>query len=467
MKISPRLGVVYSLNPKTVVHAGYGIYWAPWNYQSVSATSYGNVGFTQVNQIAQNQFVPSVSMTNPFPNGIQPVRGSALGALEGVGGQIEFIDQGKEAPQIHRYSVDIARELGGSIAVGFEYVGATGRDLGLGGSNDGIININQVDPRYLSLGAALNELVPNPFFGQAIGKSVTSATIQRRELLRPFPQFNDILMRQATLGKSQYHAGVLKLEKRISNGWGGRVNYTYSRLKDNQFGEDNFFSQSPTSEGQNPLYDLEGEYSVGLLDVPHKLTISPILELPFGEGKRWMQDGVGAAILGNWTISSIISFESGFPITVYSSSASTSNLFNRMLRGNPGTGEAETDGSRYERIAPVPGSGCTLEPCGIGQWLNPAAFTSPAIYTLGTLPRTLDDVRTPHRNNWDFVALKDINFKGNVRAELKFEVLNLTNTVKTVGPETRTGNARFGNINTQSGFQRLTQLSFGLKSVGI
>jgi hypothetical protein len=185
--------------------------------------------------------------------------------------------------------------------------------------------------------------------------------------------------------------------------------------------------------------------------------------LPFGEGKKWMQNGFGAAILGNWTISSIISIESGFPVSVYSSSASTSNIFTRTLYGNPGTGDAETDGSRYERIAPVPGSGCTVEPCGIGLWLNPAAFTSPAIYTLGTLPRTLDDVRTPHRNNWDFVALKDIRFKGSLRAELKFEVLNLTNTVKVRGPETRTGNAQFGNISTQSGFQRLTQLSFGLK----
>lgn len=461
VKISPRVGMVYSFNPKTVVRAGYGIYWAPWNYQGVSATNYGNVGFTQVNQTAQNQFVPSISLTNPFPGGVQPVRGSALGALEGVGGQIEFIDQGKEAPQVHQYSVDLSRELPGNMAVGFEYVGATGRDLGLGGSNDGIININQVDPKYLSLGAALNEQVVNPFFGLARGKSVTSATIQRRELLRPYPQFNDILMRQATLGKSQYHAAVLKFEKRISNGWGGRVNYTYSRLMDNQFGEGNFFSQNP-GEMQN-AYDLEAEYSIGLLDVPHKITISPIVELPFGEGKKWMQSGFGAAILGNWTVSSILSIESGFPIQVYSSSASTSGIFTRTLRGNPGTGDAETSGTRYERIAPTPGGGCKLEPCGTGLWLNAAAFTSPAAFTLGTLPRTLNDVRTPHRNNWDFSATKDLKLKGNIRADIKIEVLNVTNTVKTRGPETRTGTAAFGNISTQSGFMRVTQLSFGLK----
>ena len=148
--------------------------------------------------------------------------------------------------------------------------------------------------------------MPNPFFGLPAGqgKSVTSATIQRRELLRPFPQFNDILMRQSTLGKSQYNAAVLKFEKRMSNGWGGRVNYTYSHLNDNQFGESNFFSREYGE--MLDANNLEAEYGVGILDVPHKITISPIVELPFGEGKKWLTSGIGAVILGDWTISSII-----------------------------------------------------------------------------------------------------------------------------------------------------------------
>ena len=147
-------------------------------------------------------------MDNAFPNGVlQPV-GNALGALAGVGGQIEFIDQDKKAPWVQQYSIDVNRELPGNMAIGFEYAGATGRDLGLGGANDGIININQVPTQYLALGPALLENVPNPFFGLPAGqgKNVGSATIQRRELLRPFPQFNDILMRQSTPGKNQYHA---------------------------------------------------------------------------------------------------------------------------------------------------------------------------------------------------------------------------------------------------------------------
>jgi hypothetical protein len=80
-----------------------------------------------------------------------------------VGGQIEFIDQEKGAPWVQQYSVDVQREVGANFSFGVEYVGATGRDLGLGGSNDGILNINQLDPRHLSLGAALLDQVANPF----------------------------------------------------------------------------------------------------------------------------------------------------------------------------------------------------------------------------------------------------------------------------------------------------------------
>jgi hypothetical protein len=456
VKISPRVGVVYSFNPQTVVRAGYGIYWAPWNYQAVGANNYGNIGFTQVTTLPQDQFRPTTNMVNPFPNGVLTPFGNTRGALTGVGQAVEFIDQTRGAPQIHQYSVDLSRELPGNIAVGVEYVGATGRDLGLGGSNDGIININQVDPVHLSLGPALLENVPNPFFGLPNGQgfNVTSPTVQRRQLLRPFPQFGDILMRQATLGESQYHAAVLKFEKRVTNGWGGRINYTYSRLEDNQFGETNFFSQNTAAraEAQN-AYDIDAEYGIGLLDVPHKLVITPIVELPFGEGKRWATSGLAKHILGGWTVSSIISFESGFPVIITDLNNNL-NLFNRIQRSTLTGADTLTSGSRTERVS---GLGPNAKP-----WLNAAGFADTPAFTLSTMPRTLGDTRTPNRNNWDFVVSKDVRFKGDVRGELKFEVLNLTDTVKTVGPQMQQGNSTFGLITTQSGFMRMVQMMFRL-----
>jgi hypothetical protein len=69
-------------------------------------------------------------------------------------------------------------------------------------------------------------------------------------------------------------------------------------------------------------------------------------------------------------------------------------------------------------------------------------------------------VRTPHRNNWDFVAAKDVRLGGSRRGQIKLEVLNLTNTVKVRGPISTVGSTTFGQIRTQSGFMRLTQLMF-------
>ncbi|MBM3772500.1 MAG: TonB-dependent receptor [Acidimicrobiia bacterium] len=444
-KLSPRFGVAYSFSPKTVVRGGYGVYWAPWNYQPVSGINYGQIGFVRQTFIDQGQFIPTTSLENPFPNGALPLVGNTLGPLTGVGGQIEFIDQNKRSPWVQQYSVDVERQVGGSVALGAEYVGASGRSLGLGGSNDAVLNINQLDPSYLSLGSALLDQVPNPFFGLPAGQgfAVTSRTVQRRQLLRPFPQFGDILMRQSTQGRSQYHALVFKAEKRLTDGWGGRINYTFSRLMDNQFGESNFLQPS-TSEALN-AYDVQTEYSRGLIDVPHKLTIAPVVELPFGVGKKWAQRGLASAILGGWSVSSIIGIESGFLVPVASFTNNT-NLFTRMQRANPTGIDPNTSGDREGRI--------------LDQWLTPAGYTIPPPFTLGNAPRTDDRVRAPHRNNIDLAIARNVGLRRGVRGEFRLEIINLTNTVKVIGPIHPVGSAGFGQIRQQSGFMRIVQLMF-------
>ena len=446
LKLSPRIGLVFAFGAKTVLRTGYGVYWAPWNYQPVTGVNYGQVGYVRQTFISQGQFVPTVPLENPFPGGALPPVGNTLGPLTGVGGQIEFVDQAKGAPWVQQYSADLAHELGNSMSVGVEYVGATGRSLGLGGSNDAVLNINQLDPQHLSLGTALLDQVPNPFYGLPAGQgfSVASPTVQRRQLLRPFPQFSDILMRQNTSGRSQYHAVIVKGEKRATNGWGGRVNYTYSRLMDNQFGETNFM-QPNTAEALN-AYDLTAEYSLGLIDVPHKLAFAPIVELPFGRGKRWAARGAAAALLGGWTISSVVTLESGFPIAVASATNNT-NLFTRMQRPNPTGGvQPLTDGDHESRL--------------VGQWLDPNAYSVPPAFTLGTAPRTDGRVRGPHRNNVDMAVSKNGRLRGRLRSEFRVEAINLTNTVKVIGPIHTAGSSGFGQIRTQSGFMRIVQFTF-------
>ena len=150
--------------------------------------------------------------------------------------------------------------------------------------------------------------------------------------------------------------------------------------------------------------------------------------------------------MGERRASSILSFESGFPFSPNANSNDLSGLGVRMQRVDPGTGDADTSGTRDERIA--------------GTWFNGTAFVDPVGIVQGTLPRTLGDVRTPHRNNWDFVATKGIRLRGRAQAEIRLEVLNVTNTVKVFGPTQTVGSASFGQARSQSGFMRLTQLAF-------
>src|SRR5262249_9002656 len=247
-KWSPRVGAVYSLNSKTVVRAGYGLYWSPWNYPGPSPTAYGAVGYSNNTSVPQTAGTPTVSLTNPFPNGLVAPSGNSLGPLAGGGTNINFVDQGRTAPRVQQYSVDFQRELGAAFAVTVSYIGARGDHLPLGGTIDTSININQLDPKYLALGTAvLNQSVPNPFFGNpafagtALGNN---ATTTRAQLLRPFPQFGNISMRQVSEGMNRYNAGVIEVNKRVSHGFGGRFSYTYSRLMDNQIGETNFYTNN-------------------------------------------------------------------------------------------------------------------------------------------------------------------------------------------------------------------------------
>ena len=93
-------------------------------------------------------------------------------------------------------------------------------------------------------------------------------------------------------------------------------------------------------------------------------------------------------------------------------------------------------------------------------WLNANGYSDPGANQLGTLGRVDENIRTPHRNNWDFVATKGVGLWGSARGEFRLEILNITDTPKVRGPQVGLGAGNFGQIRVQSGFMRLTQLMF-------
>jgi hypothetical protein len=439
--------------------------------------NYGQIGYTQNTTVPQTVGTPSVTLNNPFPNGLVQPLGNSLGFVSGVGTSISFVDQNRTAPRVQQYSADWQRELGGNTAFTISYIGARGDHLPLGGTVDSPININQLDPKYLTAltQAQLSASVPNPFFGVAgAGPLANQATITRAQLLRPFPQFNNILMLQTTEGVNRYNAGVVELNKRMSHGWAARVSYTYSRLMDNQFGESNFYTSRNLNAINNYNYDTTMpacqagmsrldeysakcfdpmvDYSVGILDVPHRFIASPIFELPFGRNHRIGKSEIGNLLAGGWVVSSVITLQSGFPFGVTASN-SNSNLQGNGMRPNLTGVDIATSGSLADRLA--------SQDHPSAAWINAAAFANPAPGTWGNAPRTIDSVRTPATYNVDLAAQKNVPVGGSKQAQIKIEVFNVFNRPQLNGFSSLTvGSGTFGLMNTQGGFMRMTQVSF-------
>lgn len=461
IKVAPRGGFTYSVNSRTVVRGGYGLFYAPWNY---SATTHGQIGFsrtTSLNQSDSKAAVPITSLENPFPAGLQEPVGSSLGLLTGTGGTVNYIDQNKGNPKVHQYSFDIQRELPGNMAITIGYIGATGRDIGFGGTGSVGLNINQIDPAVARAAfpgpngtwdaAALLRSVPNPFFGVAgAGEFAGRSTIQAGQLLRPFPQFGNVNQFETTDGgRRQYNAATFILDKRTTGWWGGRFSYTISRTEDNQFGESSTF-QSRTADPQN-VYDLDAEYGISNFDSPHRLILAPIIKIPNTQSSSRMAQ----TLLNGWNMSAIFEFVSGSPLNaVLNSGVSNANLglFGGRQRPNL-VGDPNTSGSDEDRVASADHTGA--------RYFDRAAFANPGAGQYGNAARTNGDARYQFRKNIDLVVAKDTRFFGTHEGQVRFEILNLTNTPKFRGLSSNgIDSTSFGRITAQAGFMRIWQLSF-------
>jgi hypothetical protein len=292
-------------------------------------------------------------------------------------------------------------------------------------------------------------------------------------LLRPFPQFGNISMFQTSEGINRYNAGVIELSKRTSHGWGGRFSYTYSRLMDNQVGESNFYTNngvggpvnhynydatqqacasglSRVQEYGQKCFDPLVDYDYSVLDVPHRVILAPIFQLPSPASKSGLANWLGAG----WIASAVFNWQSGYPIGV-SQSPSTANLLGNGQRPNVVSGvDRATTGDQALRLASADHPSAA--------WLNSAAFSTAPGNTFGDAPRVIADVRTPISTETDLSVSKSISLSGSKQAQIKIEVINLFNQVQVRGNQMNTtqGNSAFGTIVSQGGFMRMTQVMF-------
>jgi hypothetical protein len=339
---------------------------------------------------------------------------------------------------VQQWNLHIQRELPGRIVVEPAYVGNKGSRL-----VDSGWEMNQLTPDQLSLGTALQQLVPNPFFGVIQTGSLSGRQVTRGQTLRQFPHFLSVINFRPTAASAIYHAFQLRVQREFGKSASFLLAYTAGKLIDDNEGVG---TGGPDSGHQN-AYNRRAERAVAPQDVSQLLVLSGLYELPVGHrktfGKTW--PGWLNQAAGNWQVNGIMTMGKGVPLAL--TAANTSNSYSAVERPNfAGNAILSGDRSTAEKIQ---------------QWFNTAAFRQPAPFTFGDAPRTIPNLRAPGQRAVDLSLFKQFPISEKRYVEFRAEFFNFTNTPNFGLPGTTIGVGAFGVISSQANTPR--QIQFGLK----
>jgi hypothetical protein len=437
----PRFGFAYNLMDQTVLRGGYGIFYAPGNatagLRSSQTFGYG-FNVAHVVQTPNTGVTPAFNWDQGVPQTFVPP--PSIRPDVANGSEVHYIGAGDgRPPYFQDWSFGIQREFPASMLVEVAYVGNKGTRLG-----NGLVNLNEVDPQYLRLGSLLTQAADSPA-AQAAGIALPypgfRGTVQ--QALRPYPQFLGIINRSNPNGNSTYHSLQTKLEKRLSSGLSFLAAYTWSKsLSDSDI-------QAGGGPGGQTTYNRALEKAISTNDVPHSLAISYLYELPFGPGRRFLnQRGAIGKIAGGWTFTGIHRYQTGKPIVLTANN--TLPLFNAALRPNVVAG--------VERQLSTGG----FDPA-IDRRINPAAFTVPQPFTFGTAARSYTDLRAfPfYDESWGLIKRTPITER--VQLTFRAEFFNIFNRTVFGAPAGNISAANFGRVSSQFNTPRQGQLALRLE----
>jgi hypothetical protein len=417
---APRLGLAFQLTPKTVIRAAYGHIFG-LSPQAAQGTI-GPFGFR-----VENTWVGSIDgitplnlLRNPYPQGFQSPRGAADGLLTGAGGRIEGVLRDTVTPWSQQWNVTVQRELSSQTLIEIAYIGTRGLQLSRGGESG--FTLNQLDPSYMSLGSALNQQVDNPFFGLVSTGVLANPRVSRAQLLRPYPQFLDVIPLFSSGSSSSYHSMQVTVSKRLTHGLQFDSSYTWAKNIDN-------------GESHQDSYNVRDSRSLTSNDVAHRLVVSYIYELPFGRGRRFV---------GGWQVNGITTFQTGTPLSI--SASNTAGVFSQTIRANSSGRSGKLPGPVHERLE---------------AYFDRTAFLQPAPFTFGNLSPRLPDIRNDGVRNFDISLFKEFLLPERTRLQFRSEFLNAFNTPRFGTPNTTVTSTSFGAITSQANAPR--QIQFGLK----
>ncbi len=450
----PRFGFVYNIGRKMVARGGYAVMYAGSALQAAGHTgSAGMEGYR-----SSTPFITSLDgrtpinfLRNPFPDGFNlppgPVPGPTSGPSTNLGlgiGESFFIDYVN--PVIQQWNFNLQRELPGSLVVEAGYTASKGNHLIDG---EGSMTYNQLPESFFALGNALNDLVPNPFFGVIVNPNSTLSrpTVMRGQLLRRFPQYTSVNGFRKPQANSLYHSFTLRVEKRYSHGLGLLLSYTGGKLIDDASQTVTFLG--PAGNKQN-FYNRRGERSISTQDVSSRLVPSFVYDLPFGRGRKFLSHSspVVEWLLGGWQINGIITFQTGTPVILTQTQNQTGLGSAGQRSNNNGRSAKITGGTKDERSR---------------KWFDTSVFSFAPPFTFGNVPRTLPDVRNPGQRNFDLSAFKNFRFgEDRLNVQFRVEAFNAFNTTQFGAPGSQVGSANIGVISGTAVGARQVQLALKL-----
>jgi hypothetical protein len=429
----PRLGLAYQLNTKTVLRAGYGIYYGGEENQGGNPNRGEGIPFNETVAMVRTAGVVSSFLGISDQNCIncQYMPGGLTGGFPAspftLNATIQFrgIQPNFRNPMVHKWNLMVQRELPGNMAleIGYEgnhqahqvILGNTDTYPNVGTTNsaisaDSLRVINSACPTCLSVGSGLQMTVSNGF--------------------------------------GNYAAGSAKLEKRFSHGLQFLTAYTWSHALANAgtplSGSSNIGFPDPTNWASG--------YSSASWDIRHSFTTGFNFDLPFGKGKKLGTNMNRAAdmLVGSWHANGLVSLRTG---VAYGLNGSCQGVWGRCV--------------------PDIVSGYTADQAPAGgrtpnQWFDINAYKVAAPLTGGNLG--LQALTGPPTKSLDFSVFKDLNVTERWKLQFRSEAFNLFNTPNFSTPGMNVtdskalgGNGNFGKItSTVTGTERRLQFALRL-----
>jgi hypothetical protein len=312
----------------------------------------------------------------------------------------------------------------------------------------------------LALQGALTTLVPNNFTGITSGSlaKTVAPTIEAGQLLRPYPEYSGVNLAGYGCCDSSYNSLQVSVTKRFQGGGTLLAAYTNAKLISNTDTLTSWLEGNTGGVGSvQDWNNLGGERSLSSQDVPQRLVVSYVLDLPFGHGKRFLSSASGAMdrVVGGWGIDGVTTFQRGFPLKIsYGNSTPLSNA-------NLGTGKLRPNVVSGCNKSSVPGG---LQ-AHLDQWFNTACFVAPADWGFGDEARVDSTLRQEGIDNFDFAVFKRANFGPDNRLGVEFrtEFFDLFNHPQFGAPGTALGSSTFGIVSSQVNNPR--QIQFAMKFI--